>query len=66
MTVKIELDDYEARALHFSAAFSQRLLGEAAPEELEQVPMPDGRKVYPLDSALMKLEVAMHSEGVEI
>lgn len=59
----VELDPREIRALHFTAS----LANEALPKDsLEQIPLPDGRKVWPIDSGLMALEAVMIANGEEL
>lgn len=64
--ITIELDPREIRTLHGAATLGAEILAPvlegSAPEDIS----PDGRLVWPLESALMKLETALILAGEEL
>lgn len=60
--ITVTLNEREARALANTGSMWADVLGEAAIE----IARPDGVLVSPLESAVMKLTVALVCEGVEL
>ena len=61
-TLLVELDVREIRAAHSAMS----LLRNVLEPECAGIPLPDGRRVSPPDSAMMKLELALMTVGEEV